>query len=99
MPSRPTNSIYSCGRRSQGATRYILSKNALGSSEIYIPINLKEQSKIAELLTTIDREINSLKLKRRIINHQRKYLLNNLVTGKIRVPENLEAPAGDMQHA
>ncbi|MCK5510492.1 restriction endonuclease subunit S [Candidatus Parcubacteria bacterium] len=45
---------------------------------------LKEQTAIAKILTTADREIETLEKRKKIIEGQKKFLLNNLVTGKIR---------------
>ncbi len=50
---------------------------------------LEEQKAIAEILTKADDEITSLEKKKEIIEAQKKYLLNNLVTGKVLTPENL----------
>jgi type I restriction enzyme S subunit len=74
-------------KKSQGATRYTLSKEALESSKINIPLSLKEQKYIADILITADSEIKMLEKKLSIIKDQKKYLLDNLVTGQIRVPE------------
>ena len=49
--------------------------------------DIKEQTAIAQILTTADLEIETLEKKKKIIEDQKKYLLNNLVTGKIRVSE------------
>ena len=57
----------------------------------YLDIRLpaiKEQTAIAKILTTADKEIEKLEKKKKIIENQKKYLLNNLVTGKIRAPIN-----------
>ena len=51
--------------------------------------SIKEQKAIAEILTTADEEITGLEKKLKIIKDQKKYLLNNLITGTIRTPENL----------
>ena len=51
---------------------------------INIP-DLKEQTAIAEILTTADQEIDCLENKKKIIEDQKRYLLNNLITGKIRI--------------
>ena len=48
-------------------------------------LSFNEQRAIAKILTTADKEIEILEKKKKIINEQKKYLLNNLVTGKIRV--------------
>jgi len=46
---------------------------------------IKEQEAIAKILTTSDEEIRLLENKLLTIKDQKKYLLNNLVTGKIRI--------------
>lgn len=56
--------------------------------KIEIP-SIKEQKSIANIITTADQEITELKKKLQIIKDQKKYLLNNLITGKIRTPETL----------
>ena len=47
----------------------------------------REQVAIAELLSKSEKEIELLENKRKAIQAQKKYLLNNLMTGKLRVPE------------
>jgi len=76
-------------KKAQGATRFTLSKDALEQSKITIPKSKEEQTAIARLLTTADDKITALEKKKKIIEDQRKYLLNNLITGQIRTPENL----------
>lgn len=49
--------------------------------------NLEEQTAIAQILTTADQEIEALEKKKGIIEQQKKFLLNNMITGKIRLPE------------
>lgn len=61
--------------------------------------SLGEQQKIAHCLFALDKQISQLEDKRTIIDNQRKYLLNNLVTGKIRVPEKLIENRGVTQNA
>lgn len=51
---------------------------------IYIP-SIDEQTTIAKILTTADKEIETLEKKKKIIEEQKKFLLNSLVTGRIRV--------------
>ena len=46
--------------------------------------NVKEQSAIANILTTADNELDKLEEKLSILKDQRRYLLNNLITGTIR---------------
>ncbi|MHB1316376.1 MAG: restriction endonuclease subunit S [Minisyncoccota bacterium] len=51
--------------------------------------NVKEQNAIENILTTADKEITELEKKLLIIKEQKRYLLNNLITGTIRTPETL----------
>lgn len=45
---------------------------------------IKEQKMIADILTTANEEIKSLEKKIAVLKDQKKYLLNNLITGTIR---------------
>ena len=54
-------------------------------------ISLPEQTAIARILTTADQEIEAIEKKKTIIEKQKKFLLNNLITGKIRLPEFINA--------
>lgn len=49
--------------------------------------SIKEQDLIVKLLSAADQEIEVLENKINKFKDQKKYLLNNLLTGKIRVPE------------
>src|SRR5680860_1531424 len=62
-----------------------IQKKALDNLILEIPKTQKEQTAIAEILTTADLEIEALEKRKKIIEDQKKYLLNNLITGKIRV--------------
>ena len=66
----------------------ILSKTSFETLKFSIP-PLPEQTAIAEILTTADDELTELKNKLKLLEAQKKFLLNNLVTGKIRTPENM----------
>lgn len=58
----------------------------------YITIDIpdiKEQNAITNILVIADKEIAELEKKLSIIKQQKRYLLNNLVTGTIRTPETL----------
>jgi len=48
---------------------------------------LPEQKAISSILTKSDKEIKTLEKQKQLIEQQRKYLINNLVTGKIRIPK------------
>jgi type I restriction enzyme S subunit len=64
-----------------------LSASTISSIQIEIPESKNEQIEIAKILTTADSEIDTLEKKRKLIEQQKKFLLNNLITGKIRFPE------------
>lgn len=66
----------------------ILNKSSFANIKIKIP-NLKEQDAIADILTKSDAEIGLLQEKLTKLKDQKKYLLNNLITGKIRTPEKM----------
>ena len=76
---------YELARLAQGITIVHLYGKDFKKLKIEIP-KLKEQTAIAEILTAADREIEVLEEKKKIIEAQKKFLLNNLITGKIRVP-------------
>jgi len=71
----------------EGNTPYI-TMDTLTDMSIKIP-SIKEQAVIVEILTTADKEITELERKLEIVKEQKRYLLNNLITGAIRTPENL----------
>ena len=71
-------------RLSQGITRYTLSISDFQNVFINFP-NLKEQQKIAEVLTACDDEINLLKLKLENLKKQKQGLMQKLLSGKVRV--------------
>ncbi len=62
---------------------------AINECRVDIPVDIWEQKEIASVLRTADKEITALQQKRNRLLDQKKYLLNNLVTGQIRTPENL----------
>lgn len=72
----------------QGATRFNLSKNELMKEKIYIPSEISEQQAIADVLSTADDEINLLNKKLDALKEQKKGLMQQLLTGQIRVKVN-----------
>lgn len=68
--------------QSGGAQPHVYPKD-LALLKVNIP-NLKEQNAIADILRTSDKEIKALESKLSIYKNQKKYLLNNLITGTIR---------------
>ncbi len=73
----------------QGQSVVHIYKKDLEKLQIYIPCDTKEQNAIAHIITIADNEITALEKKKQILEDQKKYLLNNLITGQIRTPENL----------
>ena len=71
----------------QGATRYNLSKKQLMKLEITLP-PVNEQKKIATVLSTADQEITALQQKLDALKQEKKALMQQLLTGKRRVPLN-----------
>jgi type I restriction enzyme S subunit len=81
------NSIGILKRYAGSGAVMILNKIDFSKIKVSLP-KLKEQQAIAKILTVADEEIENLEKKKKIIEEQKRYLLNNLITGKIRVPEN-----------
>lgn len=75
-------------RRSNGSTFSEISGTEVRKIKIRMP-DKGEQSAIANILTTADKEIQTLEHKLKILKEQKRYLLNNLITGTIRTPETL----------
>lgn len=75
-------------RIAQGASRFNLSKKYFLETDLLLP-SIEEQKSIAELLAAADSEIEQLNKKLNYLNDQKKFLLNNLITGTIRTPETL----------
>lgn len=66
-----------------GVSVYGISKTNLCKISLGLP-TIKEQKAIARILTVADEEIKKLENKLEILKDQKKYLLNNLITGTIR---------------
>lgn len=69
-----------------------LSASTISSIKVFLPREENEQVAIAKILTVADDEIEKLQQKLNFLKDQKKYLLNNLVTGAIRTPETLSIP-------
>jgi type I restriction enzyme S subunit len=67
-----------------GSTRFTLSLKSFSNTIIHLPI-LEEQTKIANLLTSIDDEIERLKQMLAELKLQKQSLMQKLLTGQIRV--------------
>lgn len=72
---------------SQGGTRIALKTSVLSNIKIHIP-SLLEQKKIAEVISSADREIELLQAKLEHLKQEKKALMQQLLTGKRRVVIN-----------
>ena len=68
----------------QGATRYNLSKIQMLKIILELP-PIKEQQKIAQVLSSADQEIETLQQKLNFLEEEKKALMQQLLTGKRRV--------------
>ena len=69
----------------QGATRYNLSKDYFNEIELTIPPTKAEQTAIANVLTTMDNEIEALEKERDKYKCIKQGMMQQLLTGKIRL--------------
>lgn len=72
-----------------GSTIFHLYGSDMARFRLNLP-SIKEQESIVKVLIAADREIKELENKLSLLKDQKKYLLNNLITGAIRTPENLK---------
>lgn len=84
MPSEHQNYVISF------KTVIHLSTKELSKSKIPIPTPLKEQQKIASILSTVDREINQEQTKLSKLQSVKRGLMQDLLTGRVRVNGLLE---------
>ncbi|WQS73689.1 restriction endonuclease subunit S [Helicobacter pylori] len=78
------NKQYLLGKAGVTAT-YIISKQVFEEIDFFVPKDLNEQSAIANILSTLDSEIISLKNKKRQFDNIKKALNHDLMSAKIRV--------------
>jgi len=62
-----------------------ISKKSIGKTEIYIPIDTKEQEVIAQVLTAMDDEIESLETEKAKMMQIREGAMDDLLTGRVRL--------------
>jgi len=74
--------------KNQGTSIKGFLKNDLRNLSILAP-SFEEQKAIANILVTADKEIEGLEEKRKILDEQKKFLLNALISGDIRTPEDM----------
>lgn len=85
-------------KRAQGTSQRHIYERDVMALEIGLP-PLDIQRRIADLLTTIDKEIVVLQKKEHAISTQKLYLQNGLITGKIIVPDGLRPAIKEAAHA
>ena len=83
---------------SQGSTFTAVNSKDVSRFQVFIPLDASEQCAIAEILSATDAEINALQRKLALLKDQKKFLLNNLVTGTIRLPHFCKAARKGDRH-
>lgn len=73
---------------STGAAQPNISQEIIKDFLVPFP-NIHEQKAIAKIITNSNTELEKLNLKLNLLNNQKTHLLNTLITGKIRTPDNL----------
>lgn len=76
-------------KMANGVSVYGISKSNLSKIRLDLPTS-PEQASIANILITADKEIEALKKELVLLEDQKKFLLNNLITGKIRTPKKMD---------
>ena len=79
------NILNEFSRRATGSTRFTISKSDFEEIETKIPPTLEEQTAIAQVLQAADKEISLLKAKAEKLREQKKGLMQQLLTGKVRL--------------
>ena len=68
--------------------RYVISQDDFRNMTVFIPSDIAEQKAIAEILSKADEEIELLNKKLEAFKQEKKALMQQLLTGKIRVKVN-----------
>lgn len=68
-----------------GATRFTISLKDFQNTNVFIPESIEAQGRMAEIFISFDKEINLLKKKLELLKLQKKGLMEQLLTGKLRV--------------
>ena len=71
-----------------GSSVQNLNKEKVANVLLYAPTSLQEQSAIASVLTSMDNEISALAAKKAKYEHVKQGMMQQLLTGKIRLVEN-----------
>lgn len=75
-----------------GSSVQNLNKEKVANVLLYAPSSLKEQSSIAKVLSSMDEEISFLEVKREKYNAIKQGMMQQLLTGKIRLVETAVKP-------
>jgi type I restriction enzyme S subunit len=70
-----------------GTSQLVLAMNALKEAKFHLPLE-EEQTAIAQVLQAADKEISLLKTKAEKLREQKKWLMQVLLTGKVRLKIN-----------
>lgn len=76
---------YEIASRAQGITIIHLYASDLKDIRVFVPSDLFEQQEIAAVLSTADQEITALQQKIDTLKHEKKALMQKLLTGKRRI--------------
>ncbi len=79
-------------RKANGTAQLGLGKKDVEKQPVFIPQKIEEQQKIASVLSTADKEIETLKQKLECLRQEKKALMQQLLTGKRRVKVDEEEP-------
>ena len=75
-----------------GSSVQNLNKEKVANVLLYVPTSLQEQSAIAPVLSSMDEEISALEAKRKKYTAIKQGMMQQLLTGKIRLIENVAKP-------
>jgi len=75
-----------------GSSVQNLNKEKVANVLLYVPTLLQEQSAIASVLSSMDEEISALEAKRKKYTAIKQGMMQQLLTGKIRLIENVAKP-------
>jgi len=78
-------------RLAQGSTRFNISKKFILNLFVFVP-SLPEQTTIAQILSTADKAIETTETLITLKEQKKKWLMQNLLTGKVRLPEYDNCP-------
>lgn len=75
-------------RKTAGSTQGVINTGEIALVQILVP-NISEQKKISEILNAVDEKLENLKMRKDSLQELKKGLMQQLLTGKMRVKLNL----------